>query len=50
MFDESEKLHPLQENEMIKVENIKGTIVLVGAEDDVLWDTCKYIEEWKTVY
>lgn len=43
MFDESEKLHPLQENEMIKIENIKGTIVLVGAEDDVLWDTCKYI-------
>lgn len=43
MFDESEKRHPLQEEEKIKVENIKGRIVLIGAEDDVLWDTCKYI-------
>jgi len=43
MFDESERLHPLQEEEKIKVENIKGRIVFVGAEDDVLWDTCKYI-------
>lgn len=43
MFDESERLHPLQEEEKIKVENIKGKIVFVGAEDDVLWDTCKYI-------
>ena len=23
--------------------NIKGQIVFVGAEDDVLWDTCRYI-------
>lgn len=43
MFDESERLHPLQEAEKIKVERIKGRIVLIGAEDDVLWDTCKYI-------
>ena len=43
MFDESEKLHPIQEEERIKVENIHGKIVFVGAEDDVLWDTCKYI-------
>lgn len=43
MFDESERLHPVQEEEKIKVENIKGKLVLVGAEDDVLWDTCKYI-------
>lgn len=43
MFDESEKRHPLQEEEKIKVENIKGRILLIGAEDDVLWDTCKYI-------
>ncbi|WP_373218448.1 acyl-CoA thioester hydrolase/BAAT C-terminal domain-containing protein [Ruminococcus sp. 5_1_39BFAA] len=27
----------------MKVENIKGKLVLVGAEDDVLWDNCKYI-------
>ena len=43
MFDESERMHPLQEEEKIKVENIRGQIVFVGAEDDVLWDTCKYI-------
>ena len=43
MFDESERLHPIQEAERIKVENIKGKILFVGAEDDVLWDTCKYI-------
>ena len=43
MFEESERLHPVQEEEKIKVENIKGKILFVGAEDDVLWDTCKYI-------
>ena len=43
MFDESERRHPLQEEEKIKVERIRGQIVFVGAEDDVLWDTCKYI-------
>ena len=43
MFEESERLHPIQEEERIKVENIKGKIIFVGAEDDVLWDTCKYI-------
>ena len=43
MFDESERLHPIQEDERIKVENIRGKIIFVGAEDDVLWDTCKYI-------
>ncbi len=43
MFDESERRHPLQEEEKIKVENIKGHIVFIGAEDDVLWDTVKYI-------
>lgn len=43
MFDESERLHPIQEVEKIKVENIRGKVIFVGAEDDVLWDTCKYI-------
>lgn len=43
MFDESERLHPISEAERIKVENIKGKIVFIGAEDDVLWNTCKYI-------
>ena len=33
----------VREEEKIKVEKIHGKIVFVGAEDDVLWDTCKYI-------
>ena len=28
---------------MIKVENIKGDLLLIGASDDVLWDTVRYI-------
>ena len=47
MFDESERLHPLREEEMIKVENIRGRLLLIGAEDDVLWDTAKYIRRIK---
>lgn len=43
LFIASEKAHPLQEEEMIKVERIKGKILLIGAEDDVLWETAKYI-------
>ena len=33
MFDESERRHPIQEAERIKVENIKGKIIFVGAEE-----------------
>ena len=43
MFDESERRHPIREEERIKVERIHGRVVCIGAEDDVLWDTCKYI-------
>ena len=43
MFDESERRHPIQESERIKVERIHGRILFIGAEDDVLWDTCRYI-------
>ena len=43
LFDESEKAHPITEEEFIKVENIHGRLLLVGAEDDVLWDTGRYI-------
>ena len=28
---------------MIKIENIKGTLILIGAKDDALWNTDKYI-------
>ncbi|MBQ9047090.1 MAG: acyl-CoA thioester hydrolase [Solobacterium sp.] len=43
LFDESEQKHPIQEEEKIKVERIRGRLIMVGAEDDVLWDTCRYI-------
>ena len=43
LFEESERRHPVREEEKIRVENIQGKILFVGAEDDVLWDTCKYI-------
>ena len=43
MFDLSERLHPLREEETIKTEQIHGTLICIGAEDDVLWDTCRYI-------
>ena len=43
LFDDSETAHPITEEEMIKIEKIHGTLLLIGAEDDVLWDTVKYI-------
>jgi hypothetical protein len=43
MFDLSEKKYNLTEDMKIKVERIKGKLVLIGAEDDSLWDTCRYI-------
>ena len=47
LFEESERLHPVTEEMKIKVENIKGTLVFVGAEDDVLWPTCLYIRRMR---
>ena len=44
MFDESEVRHPLREEEKIRVERIRGKLVFIGAEDDALWDTCRYIQ------
>ena len=43
IFDDSEAAHPIAEDEFIKVENIRGKLLLVGAEDDMLWDAAKYI-------
>lgn len=43
IFDDSEAAHPIEEDEFIKIEKIKGKLVLLGAEDDALWDTAKYI-------
>ena len=36
LFDDSEKAHPITEDEFIKVENIKGKLLLIGGDDDVL--------------
>lgn len=44
LFEESERRHPLTEEELIKVEKIKGHIVCIGCEDDCLWNTVKYIK------
>ncbi len=44
IFDDSEAAHPITEGEFIKIENIKGKLLMIGAKDDSLWDTCKYIE------
>ena len=41
--DDSEATYPITEEEIIKIEKIHGTLLLIGAEDDVLWDTAKYI-------
>lgn len=42
LFTHSEAVAPIPEEAYIKVENIKGTIVLTAAEDDTLWETAKY--------
>ena len=47
LFDDSEAAHPLQEEEMIPVENIKGKLLAIGAEDDGLWDAAKYVRRMK---
>ena len=47
LFDDSEAAHPITEEEMIKIEKIHGELLLIGAEDDVLWDTAKYIRRMK---
>ena len=43
LFIDSEKAREHTEEEMIKVENIKGKLFFVGAEDDSFWETAKYI-------
>ena len=43
VFDDSEAAHPITEDEFIKVENIHGKLLMIGAEDDCLWDAAKYV-------
>ena len=45
VFDESMRLNPLTEEQLIKVENIRGKVLCFGAEDDAMWDTVRYIEK-----
>ena len=44
VFDDSEVAHPITEDEFIKIENIKGKLLMIGAEDDCLWNAVKYIK------
>lgn len=48
LFDESEKAHPIRDEEFIPVERIRGKLLLIGAQDDALWDTAKYIRRMET--
>lgn len=44
IFDDSEEVHPITEDEFIKIENIKGKLLMIGAEDDCLWNAAKYVK------
>lgn len=48
IFNDSEAAHPITEDEFIKIENIRGRMLVVGAEDDVLWETARYIRRMKS--
>ena len=50
LFDDSETTHPITEEEIIKIEKIHGTLLLIGAEDDVLWDTAKIYPPYGAAY
>lgn len=43
IFSDSEKAREHTEDEMIKIENIKGKLILIGADDDGLWEAGKYV-------
>lgn len=43
LFIDSEAVHPHTEEEMIKIENIKGKLFILGADDDSLWEAGKYV-------
>lgn len=43
LFIDSEKAREHTEEEMIKIERIKGTLILIGADDDSLWEAGKYV-------
>lgn len=43
LFIDSEKKRMHAEDEMIKIENIKGKLILLGADDDSFWEAGKYV-------
>ena len=43
LFIDSEKARSHREEEMVKVENIKGRLFLIGADDDSFWEAGKYV-------
>lgn len=43
LFIDSEKAREHTSEEMIKVENIKGKLIMVGADDDSFWEAGKYV-------
>lgn len=43
LFIDSEKAREHTEEEMIKVENIKGKLIMVGADDDSFWEAGNYV-------
>ena len=43
LFIDSKKAREHTEEEMIKVENIKGKLIMVGADDDSFWEAGKYV-------
>ena len=47
IFDDSERDREHPEEEMIKIENINGYLILIGADDDTLWDAGKYVRRMK---
>ncbi len=43
VFQDSEAAREHPEEEMIKIENIHGKLILIGADDDALWEAGKYV-------
>ncbi len=43
VFNDTEAKTPLTDEVLIPVESIRGQLLLIGCEDDCLWDTSRYI-------
>ncbi len=47
LHDLAEEIHTVTEAERIPVEKINGYLMLAGAKDDVMWNTCRGISRMK---